>query len=402
MISHCNCYSALYRDLSFKQQNFGLQMRANKIIFMHAEKTGGSTIFAALKGLFDADQICPERHEQIALLPKEYLNRFSFFSAHATTEELKDIPRPAFLMTFLRDPVERSLSLYDYWRSFSWEFIENNNLYGPRLAKMLTPIQFFDCSNNWRTHATNRYTEMLTGGSKERSGEHILKDVEHKSEQAILALETFDFVGITELMDDSFERLSQCLDIPKNLLSEQENVSHENSRINPTAFDPIENIDIDDETLDQITSLNASDKIIYDHFIMKYTGSNSYEQTVNLIPYENTRIRRGREANWHSNMHGGFVLIGPYMRLRPGTYESSIHFNNSGLLEKPHTIEIDVVANKAKSIFFKEKILLNKELQDRHVIRFLIPHAVNDLEIRIKDESGGIECNNIVKLRRFT
>lgn len=376
-------------------------MQANRIIFMHAEKTGGSTIHAVLKPFFSSDQICPERLSQIGFLPKEYLSRFSFFSAHAAIEDLIDIPRPAFTMTFLRNPIERSISLYDFWRSFSWDFIEQNNLHGPRLAKMLTPREFFDRSNNWRTHATNRYTEMLIGEVRDRSGAHILRDIERKSEQAIMVLESFDFVGITELMDESFDRLSQCLDIPKDLLSERENVSHENSQKNPSTFEPIESLTIEDEVLDEISSLNAADKIIYDHFLKKYIDATSFEQTINLIPYENTRIRQGRKAKWHSNTQGGFVLIGPYMRLGPGNYEASIGFNKDHYKKEPHKIYIDIVADKAGRKFSEKTIVLTSESQDRHTIQFCLPCAVNDLEMRIIDPIGGIECDDVVKLRRF-
>lgn len=300
------------------------------LVFMHIEKTAGSTMFNALSGMFDPDLICPERFEQIGLLPRGYLQKYRLFGAHASVRDFDDVPRPVRFITLLRDPVERSLSLYSFWKSINANFADENRLYGPQLANTLPVEEFFSLENNWRTHATNRYTELLTGELVPRTGKHILEDAGERAEKAIKVLDQFDFVGISELMDQSLDVMSIALDIPKIEIRENINITKNNYLLDREQFRPEGELDLPNSVVDMISLGNASDQIIYDYALKKMTGSDNLVKNMELLAHPNAVVRAGRNARWVSNQNGGITLYGPYIRLRRGSYGADFTFRHKG------------------------------------------------------------------------
>lgn len=372
----------------------------NNLIFMHAEKTAGSAVYAALASQFEEHEICRERHEQISLLPASYLAKFRFFAAHASLEDLAEVPRPSFIMTILRDPVERTLSLYDFWRSFSDEYIEKYNLYGPRLAKALSAEEFFDPKNNWRTHATNRYTELLLGSSTDRSGKELLQDQALRAEKAIAVIETFDFVAVSEAIDESFNQLCKILDIPADILPRNVNISNRNHIKDPQIFEVVERTDLNSDVVDLIAQSNHSDQIIYDHIVAR-NFPNGINRQLTLDTLAGLTIRRGHSATWYSRPSGGMLLHGPYIRLRPGNYRASVDVSAVRLPDSSGEIEVDIVADHAQLTLGKKRKNIEGAGVTEIDVDFSILKAVNDFEVRVADISGGIECSGKVRLRRL-
>jgi hypothetical protein len=84
--------------------------------FLHIPKTAGTTFsFSVLPKLFDADAICPA-HDYPELLPlvPSGLEKYRLFRGHFYYFFTRLLPEKPVFMTFLRDPVERILSLYDH------------------------------------------------------------------------------------------------------------------------------------------------------------------------------------------------------------------------------------------------------------------------------------------------
>lgn len=115
---------------------------ARKLVFFHIPKTGGTTLHEALGANFPAERIFPGRFsgvkEEIARVGSD----FDFFSGHYHLGDIASIPGPTYVFTVFRDPRERLLSLYYFWRRHSPEFIEQHGLAGPRTARRLPLLEF--------------------------------------------------------------------------------------------------------------------------------------------------------------------------------------------------------------------------------------------------------------------
>jgi hypothetical protein len=84
--------------------------------FLHIPKTAGTTFsVSVLQNLFDLDEICLAYHyPEILSIPPAELSKFRLFRGHLFYFFYRILPAKPVYLTFLRDPVERVLSLYDH------------------------------------------------------------------------------------------------------------------------------------------------------------------------------------------------------------------------------------------------------------------------------------------------
>ncbi|MBX9750115.1 MAG: hypothetical protein K5Q68_10915 [Roseococcus sp.] len=108
---------------------------APRLVFLHLPRTGGTTLHQAWSLTFRLAEICPERFARLHEYRPEEIAAYRFFSGHFRFDQFWSIPQPRFLVTVLRDPIERVLSLFEYWRSFRPGVIAEHDLLGPRLAR---------------------------------------------------------------------------------------------------------------------------------------------------------------------------------------------------------------------------------------------------------------------------
>lgn len=112
------------------------------LVFMHIPKTGGTTLHNVLTKHFYPDEICPERLNDLKKYPQSSLEKYRFFSGHYDRENIKYIPQNVKIITILREPKNRILSVYYFWKAHVSEVIERENLVGPRIAKKLNLLEF--------------------------------------------------------------------------------------------------------------------------------------------------------------------------------------------------------------------------------------------------------------------
>src|SRR5690349_2068580 len=93
-------------------------MRARPGCFVHVPKAGGSSVVAALRGslgraVFHSQERIPQS------VPLEYLlNRYPLVAGHFTLAQLSpSILQDSFVFTVVREPVDRALSLYYFYRA---------------------------------------------------------------------------------------------------------------------------------------------------------------------------------------------------------------------------------------------------------------------------------------------
>ncbi|MCU0886685.1 MAG: sulfotransferase family protein [Rubritepida sp.] len=182
---------------------------APRLVFLHVSRTGGTTLHAALAARFRPEEACPERFNGLARIPAEALARYRFFSGHFTFETLRLIPAPRLVVTVLREPRTRLVSLYRFWRGHGPEHAVGNPLI--RLARRHDLLSFLrsdrfvivqDMDNRMTRQlvgdvfasAPGRYARDAAEGPREVPGAALLA-----SARANLA--AFDLLGFADALD---------------------------------------------------------------------------------------------------------------------------------------------------------------------------------------------------------
>lgn len=94
-----------------------LELDRPRVVFMHVERCGGTTMRAMLAPLFDPSRICPERFDGLGNWTINELAAYDLFAGHFDLAVCRSIPGDARVFTMLREPKARLLSLYRFWRS---------------------------------------------------------------------------------------------------------------------------------------------------------------------------------------------------------------------------------------------------------------------------------------------
>lgn len=182
-----------------------------KICFVHLPKTGGKTFRQICRKQFkkcNAFRLSSAGQLKIlAELPEEEIAMLDLLHGHFPISFLPDhMPKRFRYFTWLRDPVKRVLSAYNYW-------IHSHRDFGMPAAKMVRErnMSLQDCMDTDEyeiRYWIYAYTNLLGLGVKAKGtpGEILERAIEH----AVRALLThFDFVGITERYTEGLEYLQK-------------------------------------------------------------------------------------------------------------------------------------------------------------------------------------------------
>jgi hypothetical protein len=182
------------------------------LLLLHVQKTGGTAVSGALANRFAAPDCL-----NLYFGPEPDLGdigRYRFVTGHITARLVQRFTEPPFVVTVLRDPIDRALSAYSYSRSFPLEYE------GPK-AQLGRGPEAYQLSREWRRltaecslgelisrapevareYLGNRQARALCGS---RAGDERLPD-------AIGALERCDFVGLSDRLDASVDWLARRL-----------------------------------------------------------------------------------------------------------------------------------------------------------------------------------------------
>jgi len=213
-------FRAKKRNVDFKTGN----LEEEKIVFLHIPKTGGTTLHHLLSVGREDGEICPERHNGLHAFTAGELAGYRVFSGHFDYPSTKLIPGRKAVVTMLRDPVARLVSLYHFQKSHRDEVIERDGLRLARLAKDYSMLEFF-ALEEIRNHPTinNATTRMLSERVPSWRWESKRQNMEALSptnlELALENLEEMSAFGLMEQYEDSvriiFEKL--CLPAPAEI-----------------------------------------------------------------------------------------------------------------------------------------------------------------------------------------
>ena len=165
-------------------------------MFVHVGKTAGTAVREAIASRFAPDEVCPFRFfKQFDEASSETLSNYRFFAAHIGFDTAIELG--THLLTVLRDPVDRVLSLYYYWR----DVVAQGSGRGPMLAKTHRLEEFLELSANAvvaDVHNTQTWQLAFAHDRKTRQRVSETRSLDDVYRQAISNLERFDVVGVQE------------------------------------------------------------------------------------------------------------------------------------------------------------------------------------------------------------
>jgi hypothetical protein len=206
------------------QQFFGHRKTDQLLFFVHIPKTAGTSLVTAMQAHFAPDRICPrDQTEALARLdPADLRRKYDFIPAHTGMDVAERIATD--LVTVVREPTDRILSLYNYWRSVPSEsaVIYESGKVDPAvsLAKSLSFRDFVLSDHPRILHDINNGQTFQIASSNNAAGRRALTG---QSDDQVLQIAQKNLgrmraVGRTENLEvfrqQMMERLEMKLDIP--------------------------------------------------------------------------------------------------------------------------------------------------------------------------------------------
>lgn len=373
------------------QPNPGPLRDEDRLVFLHIEKTAGTTAHHILSSHFPDDQICPVRFgDNISFWEGARLAPYRFFSLHASLRMINPIPGPRKVITFLRDPIARLLSHYNFWRSVRDDVIEQENLDHIRFVKqmplkdLLAPAHLATAPYFWNLHTQRLAGDLFVAPSgRPWRDEHELLDA------AIANLHNIATIGLTEYTDLSFQTIAEDLGLPNRYDGTRLNVTATNVAEQPHRFDAGGAPDFDDETAECLARATQLDRRLYDH------GQHLFRERLRLglnlkgavPPHVRTRLADGGEIVIGDHQEGN-ILFGPYCTLPAGRYRATLWMRGGPQRrgKRPGSIAVDVCSGGSRRIHAVRSFqanILSDQWFDPVDIQFVLPDPVSLAEIRV-------------------
>jgi hypothetical protein len=195
-----------------------LSIERETVVFIHMQKTGGTTLRALLEGQFPADRVCPVRVDKLHLLSVAELGQFDFFAGHFDRSSICFIPRKEIkTVALFREPRARLISFYRFLRSHPTrdEFASDPSI---RLANELSVEEFFERPEIRGLPAVYNHYLIALGASFSwfrNQGSLSKEDISNAFDKAKRQIRAITAIGITERFDLSVELICKALHIDK-------------------------------------------------------------------------------------------------------------------------------------------------------------------------------------------
>lgn len=239
-----------------------------RLVFMHIPKTGGTSLHDALVRNFMLEDVCPERLNNLQSYDPLDLLRFSFFSGHYDFDGIDFIPGEKRVISLFRNPRDRILSLYYFWRSFRSDVIEENDLEGPRLAKKLSLIDFLRCEHGFvRSHIDNAQTRALIGRAFAGSGggcQYPRDEVVDRAKSMVDGLYVF---GVMDYYEHSFRVIFSELGFPVPAKIPH---ARNSQKLDDPLLEPVQREVITSEIDEELDRLTEMDQVLYDYSVHEF------------------------------------------------------------------------------------------------------------------------------------
>lgn len=235
-----------------------------RLILLHIPKCAGSSLSAMLASNFRPAEVFAHRDDVLPGMRPEEIKKYRYFTGHFSKHGIDAVPGPKRVVTVLREPRERVLSLYHFWRSHRPEVIERQNLIGPKMARELSLVEFLKCDRPEVVASINNHlVRVMLGPVKINESQGFrLEDREYCVETAVLNLQRFNFVAFSDTLEEDVPAMMSVLG-----LAPAESVptlkSFDKLKQNSANFEAIERESPTEEAWDWLNRLTYLDMAFY-------------------------------------------------------------------------------------------------------------------------------------------
>jgi hypothetical protein len=219
-------YKFMYPDVS---EHPIASIDRRTIVFIHLQKTGGTSLRSMLGKQFPDDRRCPVFEDKLHLLSIAELARYDFFSGHFDISAIRFIPRDDIkTVALFREPRARLISFYRFLRSHPLGDEFSGDQLIP-LAHELTAEEFFENPQLRLFSAVNNHYLFALGRSfawfDQNRSSLSREALSHVLEDAKLQICALTALGITERFDHSIQLIWKSLNLPPPSSMEEVNVT---------------------------------------------------------------------------------------------------------------------------------------------------------------------------------
>jgi hypothetical protein len=258
--------------------------KAPSTFFLHIPKTGGTALHNLLASNYRESQICPERHNHLVNMTIGEVRAFRLFSGHFDWSSMMLVPAGSRrIVTLLRDPAARLLSMYRFLRAHDPGYARACNLDLILLANECSANEFFNLSsvraspwfNNGLVHA---FAGTIGFGRWERSraiGEQptLVRDDPGKAlDLAKERLGECTAFGLFEAFEQSVRLIASKLGLPTPATIKREMALEDIAGIHPH-IRMVKTIELTDTLAHSIAPLIALDQKLYAFAVEEFTKS---------------------------------------------------------------------------------------------------------------------------------
>lgn len=237
---------------------------AGPVVFLHIPKTAGSSLANMLQPHFaEAVTLKCGTPGELRALPIEQAWTYSFVHGHMDWSELSALPASRQVVSLFREPVARALSLYWYWRSFSWSHAERTGDFGIQFAKRSSLEEFFfDAPPGIRANYENAVARQLVGATLCKPFTGFVVSDEVALEIALRRVDQMAAFGAVEDFDGAAVRIARALGLPPLAVRRDNSLT---GRRGGEDYDPVTPTPPSPEVLRQVKALTRLDARIYQH-----------------------------------------------------------------------------------------------------------------------------------------
>lgn len=222
------------------------------LCYVHIPKTAGTTFSGIIEHIYGSGEICPDHFtDQLRRIPDETLNEFYYIGAHMNGSIEDRLNRAPYFLTFLRDPVERLLSVHGFTRNCPTRHWPHD----------LPVEQFFDDPRFYwltRNSQTNYLGTKgpLPGQTRESRLQFDYTAATHETyDRARKFLDRCVFVGLQECFEESMHLLCLRMGWPPIESFERRNPTAQRNRAS----------ELSQDFLEQIKEANKFDFDLHEH-----------------------------------------------------------------------------------------------------------------------------------------
>ncbi|MCG6858252.1 MAG: sulfotransferase family 2 domain-containing protein [Salaquimonas sp.] len=224
------------------------------VIFLHLQKTGGTTVEHLLRSWFrDRNFASRDRTGKIAV--DVLRGSDMILSGHFLASELPPIADDAIVTTVLREPVERLLSHCYFLKSYTEDHLAG---FGDSflLEVKRTPLAELVASEVFAHRFGDFYVRKLDPKYQWEQPRSLASP-----QRALRFLERCNVIGITNRLDDYIHRLMRKLQVPEEAEIPRLNARSDIARLE--GFEAVERESLDEHTIETIEALLARDRKLY-------------------------------------------------------------------------------------------------------------------------------------------